>query len=610
MAPQRPLLAYDKDCGFCRRFVSRWQRVVGDKVDFRPSVEVADAFPGITAADFAKSVYLVEPDGKITRSAEAVFRALSYAPGHGLPRTLHQHVPPFRWSSEQLYAFVSRHRQLASRVTRPFFPEETEPIALTRSLFLRAVGFVFLLAFASAEVQVDGISGSRGISPASKLFASVREHLTFSDFPSVFWLGASDAGLHFVCSLGIALSVALVFGVAPRLLLIALWFLYLSIVSAGEVFMSFQWDILLIETAMLAALFAPMRLLVRHSEHDPENRGSLFLLRLLLFRLMFASGLVKWRSGDGAWRDMTATTFHYWTQPLPGPLSVYAHFQPVWLHQAQCAVMFVIELVLPFFIFAPRAIRIWIFVPLVAFQLAIAFTGNYGFFSLLTIALCFTLLDDRALLRVLPESLARPHAPWRPAPAWRTVIAVPLVLTFASLGVAELLSRVGFGSVVPRSISSLMEKTRPFATVNSYGLFAVMTKSRPEILLEGSDDGTTWKQYVLPFKPETPQTRPRFLLGHMPRLDWMMWFASLGSCRTSPWFVQLQDGLLRGTTDATKLYEVNPFPAAPPRFLRSTTYQFRFTPLSERGSYWTTTLEGPYCPTLTLQDGKLAVVPL
>lgn len=610
MARERPLLAYDKDCGFCRRFVSRWKRVVGEKVEFRPSVEVMDAFSGVTAADFARSVYLVEPDGKITRGAEAVFRTLSYEKGHGLPRWLYERVAPFRWVSEKLYAFVASHRVLASRVTKPLFPEDPPPIALMRSLFLRAVGFVFLLAFASAEIQVDGLFGSRGIAPAARLFGYVRQNLSFFDFPSVFWLGSSDGGLHFVCWLGMACSAAVVFGVAPRAMLFASWFLYLSIVGAGDVFMSFQWDILLIEVGFLAALFAPWRGFLRRTQRDPENRGALFLLRLLLFRVMFASGLVKWLSGDEAWRNMTATTYHYWTQPLPGPLSVYAHFQPLWLHYVGCAVMFAIELVVPFFIFAPRNVRHLAFIPLAGLQLLIIATGNYGFFNLLSLALCVTLLDDEVLLRFVPRS--QPHAPFKPAPAWRTGFALLVVGVFATLGIAELAARVGFASVIPKSVLALMEKSRSFNTVNSYGLFAVMTKSRPEIILEGSDDGASWKQYQLPFKPETPQTRPRFVIGHMPRIDWMMWFASLGSCRTSPWFLQLQDGLLRGTSAATELYLVNPFPKTPPRFLRSTTYQYTFTPLSERragGTYWTATPQGPYCPILTLTNGQLSVVP-
>ena len=319
---------------------------------------------------------------------------------------------------------------------------------------------------------------------------------------------------------------------------------------------------------------------------------------------MFSSGAVKLLSGDPAWRDFTAMRFHYWTQPLPGPLSALAHFSPGGLHTFEAVAMFLVEVVVPFFIFAPRKLRLVAFVPLAGLQLLILSTGNYGFFNLLTLALCLTLLDDRVFERVL-----RKHAPWIPAPAWRTAIAIPLILLFTTFGLAELFGSLGLRRLVPERIVRWMEPLRGFDSFNGYGLFAVMTKDRPGIILEGSADGVSWAPYEFRYKPGKLDRTPPFLLGHMPRLDWMMWFASLGILRDS--VVQLQQQLLEGNSAAAKLFAADPFPTTPPVFLRATTWQYRFSTPQDRSSgapFWTRTEQGPYCPELTLVNGQLQVV--
>ncbi|MBF5045169.1 lipase maturation factor family protein [Aggregicoccus sp. 17bor-14] len=475
---------------------------------------------------------------------------------------------------------------------------------LTRSLYLRALGLVFLCAFASLAVQVDGLIGSHGIAPAERLFAFAHAQLTFAQLPSVFWLGASDAALHAACWGGAALSVLLVAGVAPRPVLVALWALYLSLMGAGSVFLQFQWDALLVETAALSVLFAPWSWRLRHDRPQTENRAGLWLLRLLLFRLMFSSGLVKLLSGDPTWRSFRAMDFHYWTQPLPGPLSAFAHFQPRGVHTAEAVAMFLVELVVPFFIFAPRRLRLAAFVPLAGLQGMILTTGNYGFFNLLTLVLCLTLLDDAALQRFLPRGLLQPAAPPRPAPRWRRVSAGVLAALLAALGVGELVERVGVGPFVP-------ERARGLGLVSSYGLFAVMTTTRSEILLEGSADGTAWRPYEFRYKPGRLDRTPPLLLGHMPRLDWMMWFAALGDCGSSRWLLELQAGLLGGDSAAASLFAANPFPTAPPRYLRTTAWQYRFSTPAERregAPFWSREPAGPFCPELQLVDGHLEEV--
>jgi len=143
----------------------------------------------------------------------------------------------------------------------------------------------------------------------------------------------------------------------------------------------------------------------------------------LVFRLMFLSGVTKLASGDPTWRHLTALDFHFWTQPLPTGPAWYAHWLPEWVHRVMTLAIIAIELLVPWLIFVPerwagrwsRVARHGACALLVLGQLAIALTGNYGFFNLLAIVLCVALLDDAALQRVLPLRLAAGD----PEPRWK-----------------------------------------------------------------------------------------------------------------------------------------------------------------------------------------------
>src|SRR4029077_14519285 len=225
------------------------------------------------------------------------------------------------------------------------------------------------------------------------------------------WLDSSNAFLHLLCGGGVALSLLLIFGIAPALSLVALFVFYLSLTIAGQTFLSFQWDILLLETGFLAIFFAPWQLwpkenLIRPGSAIPATAFSpvaLFLLKFLLFKLMFMSGMVKLTSGDTAWgwvdhsfhwSALTALDYHYWTQPLPTIFAWFADKHSEWFKKFSVAFCLVVEIMVPFFIWAPRRPRLIAAGLLIFLQLAIAITGNYCFFNLLTIALCLLLIDD------------------------------------------------------------------------------------------------------------------------------------------------------------------------------------------------------------------------
>jgi hypothetical protein len=486
---------------------------------------------------------------------------------------------------------------------------------------LRGIGAVSLVAFASLFSQILGLMGSQGIQPASDVLALYEQWAAGARFwraPSLFWLGASDPALLLACGLGVLLSALLVAGLAPRLMLAALWLLYLSLATVGHVFLGYQWDALLIETFAVALLLAPPVWRERLRESPPSPRGALFLARLVLFKLMFLSGFVKLASGDETWRDLSALDFHYWTQPLPAWTSVYVDALPDLFHRASVLTTFGVELVLPFLLFIPGWPRRIAGLGLVGFQLVLIATGNFAFFNWLSIVLCLPALDDALLRRLLPSHLrerlaSKPAAArLRAGPMRRAGFGLTVaLLVFANLAV--LAQRTLPPDTLPDAITSGLRALAPFQSVNGYGLFAVMTTERPEILVEGSQDGSTWHAYEFRWKPGDLERRPRFVAPHQPRLDWQMWFAALRGCRRAPWYQGFSKRLLEGSRPVLDLLATNPFPDSPPRYVRGRIFQYRFADADNRrtGRWWQR--EGPlrnFCPVLTLENGALAIAEL
>jgi hypothetical protein len=139
----------------------------------------------------------------------------------------------------------------------------------------------------------------------------------------------------------------------------------------------------------------------------------------------------------------------------------------------------------------------------------------------------------------------------------------------------------------------------PLRSANSYGLFAVMTTARPEIAIEGTEDGRTWREYRFREKPGDPRRRPRFVAPHQPRLDWQMWFAALASCDDSPWLDRLFQRLLEGSPPVLGLFAEDPFEGRRPTQVRATVREYRFADLATHrrtGAWWVTGPAAPFCP--------------
>jgi hypothetical protein len=341
---------------------------------------------------------------------------------------------------------------------------------------------------------------------------------------------------------------------------------------------------------------------------------------------MFLAGVVKLASGDPAWRDLSALTFHYETQPLPTPLAWFAHQLPAWWHRASCAGMFVIELLAPFLLFAPRALRHNAALLLTAFMVAVALTGNYTFFNLLAITLCLSCLDDAWWRAVLPRRLAaschlmddksasvaqdggtsrhpkddKTFAALR----WQRVAAVPFAGFVIGYTLVQALPTVAPGFRPLAVFRELVEVIEPFRSLNNYGLFAVMTRPRPELIFEGSDDRIGWRAYEFKHKPGALTQRPTWVAPHQPRLDWQLWFAALSSPNENPWVISLCEQLLRGNAAVLSLLAHNPFPDKPPRFIRIVRYEYHFTDKAARsatGHWWRRAPIDYYVPSASLR---------
>src|ERR1700730_2656926 len=622
-SPPDPLVIWDGDCHFCRRWIERWKEITRDDIDYETSEQIGDRFPEIPREQFNRSVILVEPDGAVFFGAEAVFRSLRCRSSKKWLSWSYDHVPGFAAISEGFYKIIAANRRFASGVTRLLWGDDVRPpkYFAARRWFLRALGVIFLLAFVSLWVQIDGLIGSNGITPVAEFLPAARAQLgdrAISILPTLCWLNSSDGFLHFLCGGGVVLSLLLIFGIAPALSLVGLVALYLSLTIAGQTFLSFQWDILLIEAGFLAIFLAPWRLWWTRASEPPASRAAMFLLKLLLFKLILMSGVVKLTSGDESWGWVngswqwglaTALDYHYWSQPLPTILSWWADKSPEWFKHFSVAFCLIVEIIVPFFIWAPRRLRLVACGLLIFLQLVIGATGNYNFFNLLTIALCLLLIDDSIWRR--QRGALQKNGGTRAVVSHyfsdRLSIYAAVIVIVSTL---PLNARLIYGAFKPEAewpplFGRMFGRAESFRIVNGYGLFRVMTKDRKEIVIEGSADGLDWKPYEFKWKPGDLMRPPGWCQPHQPRLDWQMWFAALGSYRENPWLVRLVICLLHGKPEVTQLFERNPFPQAPPRYVRARFYRYRFTTTAEHrqtGAWWKRQELGEYLRSVSLED--------
>ncbi|HEU5160476.1 MAG TPA: lipase maturation factor family protein [Streptosporangiaceae bacterium] len=443
---------------------------------------------------------------------------------------------------------------------------------LGRLMFQRGLAAIYLVAFLAAANQSRALIGERGLTPVPDYLRRV----SFRQAPSIFHLHYSDRLCVAVAWTGAALSAAVAAGLADVVPLWAamalwavLWALYLSIVNVGQIWYGFGWESLLCEAGVLAVFLG-------NAGTAPPVLG-MWLLRWLLFRLEFGAGLIKLR-GDRCWRDLTCLYHHHETQPMPGPLSWYFHRLPGPLHKVEVAASHVTQLVVPFGLFAPQPYASVAAAIIIVTQLWLIVSGNFSWLNWLTVVLAASALSWPGAPR--PADLAAP-------PVWYGAMVVALTVTVAGLSywpVRNLVSRT----------QRMNASFNPFHLVNTYGAFGAVTKARHEVIVEGTDEpeirpDTVWREYGFKGKPGDPRRRPRQVAPYHLRLDWLMWFASLSPAYARAWLVPFARKLLEGDRATLRLLGRNPFPGAPPTFVRARLRGYRFTTWAERratGAWW------------------------
>lgn len=480
---------------------------------------------------------------------------------------------------------------------------------LSAELFLRLLAAIYLIAFVSLWTQISGLIGRNGILPAYYYLKVARAQLGAEAFwllPTLGWMNASDVFWHGLCAFGALLGILGLAGLGSAASLALMWLFYLSLVTVGRDFLAFQWDALLLETGFLAIFLAAPRLMPKRGACAAPSWVGLLLCRWLTFRLMFSSGAVKLLSSDPTWRDLSALNYHYETQPLPNAISWFMHQLPASFQRGSVAAMFAVELLLPFLVFGPRRLRLAACCGFVAIQFLILASGNYAFFNLLTLALCVPLLDDSILEKLRVSRLIKSQTGDIKSRRWPAWILIPTVVVLGLASMVALTDTLRWRINWPSPVARVAEWLGPFCIANRYGLFAVMTTERPEIVLEGSLDGEHWQAYEFKYKPGDLARRPPFVAPHQPRLDWQMWFASLGHYQENPWYGSLCRHLLRGTPAVLALLAGNPFPEKPPKYVRGLLFDYRFSNWETRkttGRWWEREFKAPYSPVMSLPEG-------
>ncbi len=456
--PAKPLLLYDGECKFCTLWIHRWQLAMGDFVECLPIQDPRGAaqFPEILREQFDAAVQLILPDGEVFSAAEAVVRSLACNPEEQWLRELYEHSPAFASFLERAYRCVARHRKFFSAMTWLLWGEQLEPARqnLVRGIFLRGLGVIYLAAFASLGMQMPKLAGSHGVAPVAQTVAAAKANYDaqgaglnrYHLLPTLCWINTSDAFLSLQCVAGVALAGMLVCGFAPAPFMFLLWLVYLSLTTVCPGPPGFQWGNLLLETGFTVILFAPFRLRPRPPGGEtPPSRLALWLLRWLLFRLLFESGCGQLLSSDGVWPE------HFWE-----------------------AVSLAIRLVLPWAVFFPRRPRQCAGLIFMAWQLIRLPTSGHPLFNLLVLWLSLTLFDDAAVQQLLPNTL------WpQPGPAtfnapvgayWPRPLLWLAVLLVGCACYAHVFQLAGLYMPGPEPIMAVARWLEPLRSVNSYRL--------------------------------------------------------------------------------------------------------------------------------------------
>jgi len=597
-----PVLLYDGHCPLCRRAAVRFARLGGADVRLESFQEpgVLERYPDLSREQCMREMQLVHDDGRVEGGADAVRTILARAPAFRWLAVL-LGAPGLRSLSRRGYGAIARNRyrlfgascpegtcDLHGRVPGPARALEGD-YRPTARLFLRALGIVYLLAFASLAVQTHVLIGSDGLLPVREFLAARAGDGPWRvlRIPTLFWLWDGDAAVRGGAIVGLGLAIGLIAGFARTFCLIGLWLLFLSYVTAGRDFFWFQWDTLLLESTALALLL-PMR------SATPPHPIVVFLFRWLVFRLLFESGLAKVQGGGQSWFPLTAMAYYYETAPLPSLLGWYAHQLPLWAHRWTSALTLLGELLAPLFVWGGRPARRIVFAVMLAFQVSIQATANYGYFNVLSLAIALFLLDGRDLAwrpawwrRGAPAPVA---AASRVRPVARLAVAVAGGALFLLTLLELMVLLAGSGVAASPALISIRNAVLPYRVAGKYHLFAHIDPRRVEAEIEWSPDGQTWRAYEFHYKPGPLDRPPPAVAPHQPRVDFQLWFFTMGrDGGAHEYFNNLVRRLCAGSPGVQGLFRPESLSAAPPVAVRVAYHHYRMTDratLTHEGRYW------------------------
>uniref|UniRef100_A0A673X4Z1 Lipase maturation factor n=1 Tax=Salmo trutta TaxID=8032 RepID=A0A673X4Z1_SALTR len=485
---------------------------------------------------------------------------------------------------------------------------------LPRHMFLWSMAIIYMFAFASLYVQIPGLYGNEGVLPVRLVEPRVDGSRPVLEqihaHPSLLWLGPrlgldldAQQAMELLCLAGalLALGAALLEPLRDSLVFFCLWALYLSLCQVGQDFLRFQWDSLLLEAGFLTVLVAPLNLLRWRSAFRQHDAVTFWLVRWLLFRLTFGSGVAKLASHCPSWWGLTAVNHMFEAQGIPLPWSWFIQQLPDWYLKLGTVGLLVTEIAVPPLYFAPiRSLRlaafyiqvcVWLHQQLLNMTFTQQQFGNW--LKLVTGPTIWV-----GVLSLTWEVVAAIIN----LPNWSVGVTIGLVVSTVYKILSDWswccprpqvpyssMEQVYSSKILPevRQAYSLVERYR---LVSAYSLDSRMTgvDGRSEVVLEGSMDKNTWTEIEFMYKPGNVGMAPPVVAPHQPRLDWQMSQAAQGLAEQSPWFTSLVHCLLQGNKDVVRLIQTDsaqyPFSQAPPVYLRASLYKYWFTQTAQDGS--------------------------
>ncbi|CAF3295058.1 unnamed protein product [Rotaria socialis] len=491
----------------------------------------------------------------------------------------------------------------------------------TRILFVRLLGLVYTFSFLAAYHQAPVLIGYQGLYQSHIHMKQMKERYGIWQSPSMFyflpWMDTSDISLRTICAAGTLLGIFLLFtGRCNSIILFILWCFQTSILNIGQLFYGFGWETQILETTFLGMFLVPLYSLSKIDRHSPPSILFIFLMRFLIARIMLGAGLIKIR-GDQCWRDLTCMQYHYETQPIPNAISYYLHQTPASFHKFEVLVNHFIELIAPFLCFGPRrSIRHIGGTLQILFQILLIISGNLSVLNWVTIAPALWCFDDTyPLYKYIFKRQTYTEIIYcgirRRIKVLNSIIKLfvfSLIIFLSIDPVLNLFSRY-------QRMNSSFDR---FNLVNTYGAFGSVGKIRNEVIITGCNKSTVeqcshdnaWLEYEFSCKPGKIDKTPCFSAPYHRRLTWQLWFAAMQNLQYNPWLIHLMVHLLASDqySPVNVVLSVggNPFPDAPPRFIKADLYRYKFASLgSGDKNWWTRTYQQSYAPIFELKSPQL-----